>query len=272
MAARRSHQWSNLVIEPIPSAQMRLRRKVDEPTHRFALRATLTAAHLLGLAVGAHLRALRAVHDPLAALQGRLQEAELRATLAWEILELQNGRFSRLAERKRPHFTPAQRFRITEIKNLLGWSAVEMAKALLFCPNTILNWERSADPQATTAGSTVQPVPPIRRAAEVVRATIQTLTRLGFGGEDMMARVLARAGWRVSARPVARYPSSCLAPPASNRAPRVSNSHCGPTGVRVTGCRQASIQLASDPAGAPPRQYGQSRPRPPRRPRSSTSK
>jgi len=51
----------------------------------------------------------------------------------------------------------------------------------------------------------VQPVPPVRRAADVVRATIQAMARIGFGGEDMIARVLARAGWRVSARSVARY-------------------------------------------------------------------
>jgi len=201
------------VTEPGPPAQMRLRGKVDEPTHRLALRATLAAAHLLGLAVGAHLRALRGLDDPVATLQARLQEADLRAKLAWEMIEIQNARFARLAERKRPHFTPAQRFRLAEIKNLLGWSAAQAARTFLVCPNTILNWERAADPQGRTAGSTVKPTPPIRRAADVVRATIQTMARLGFGGEDMIARVLARAGWRVSARSVARYRRERSLPP-----------------------------------------------------------
>ncbi len=127
------------MTEPTPPAQMRLRGKVDEPTCRLALRATLTAAHLLGLAAGTHLRALRALRDPVATLQARLEEAELRAKLAWEILEILSARFARLPERKRPHFTPGQRFRLSEIKNLLGWNAVQAAATFLVCPNTILN-------------------------------------------------------------------------------------------------------------------------------------
>lgn len=51
----------------------------------------------------------------------------------------------------------------------------------------------------------MKPTPPVRRAADVVRSLVQTMTRLGFGGQDLVARVLARAGWRVSARSVGRY-------------------------------------------------------------------
>ncbi len=208
------------MTEPTPPAQMRLRGKVDEPTCRLALRATLTAAHLLGLAAGTHLRALRALRDPVATLQARLEEAELRAKLAWEILEILSARFARLPERKRPHFTPGQRFRLSEIKNLLGWNAVQAAATFLVCPNTILNWELAADPHARTAGSMVKPTPPVRRAADVVRATIQTMTRVGFGGQDLVARVLARAGWRVSARSVARYRKERAIPPPAPECPK----------------------------------------------------
>ena len=98
-----------------------------------------------------------------------------------------------------------QRFRLLEIKNLVGWSAVQAARAFLVCPNTVLNWEHAADPDSKTVGSMLRPVPPVRRAADVVRATVRTMARLGFGGEDMVARVLARAGWLVSARAIRRY-------------------------------------------------------------------
>jgi hypothetical protein len=184
---------------------MRLRGRTDQETERQALRATLNAAHLLGLAAGTHLRSLRALQDPIAELKARQQEAELRAALAWEMLEIQNARLAKLTEHRRPHFTPSQRFRLLEMKNLLGWSAVQAAHTFLVCGNTILNWEKAADPLARTAGSTVTPLPPVRRAADVVRATAQTMARLRFGGEDMIARVLARAGWLVSARSVGRY-------------------------------------------------------------------
>jgi hypothetical protein len=191
--------------DTIAPIHLRLRAKVDDATERLALRAALTAAHLFGLATGIHLRTLRGHRDPLLDLQGRLEEAELKARLASEVAEILAARFGKIPERKRPHYSPAQRFRILEIKSLLGWSAHQAAQAFLVCPNTIHNWEHAADPESRTVGSTVDPTPPVRRAADVVRAVAQAMTRLGLGGQDMASRILARAGWRVSARSVGRY-------------------------------------------------------------------
>jgi hypothetical protein len=179
--------------------------KIDQATERLALRATLTASHLLGLATGIHLRALRGHADPLVRLQARLEEAELKARVSLEVAGTLAARFGKIPERHRPYYSPAQRFRILEIRSLLGWNTKDTAQSFLVCPNTILNWERSADPESQTVGSTVKPTPPVRRAADVVRAFVQTMTRLGLGGQDLMARTLARAGWRVSPRSVARY-------------------------------------------------------------------
>ena len=196
---------------------------MDSPTsetQRTALRAALAAAHLLGLAIGTHLRFLRGLKDPLTELQARLEEAELRARLAWEATEILHSRFAKIPERHRPYFTPAQRFRILEIRNLLAWNAPETAHQFLVCTNTILNWERVADPTARCVGSSVQAVPPIRRAADVVRSTTQLMARLGYGGQDLCARVLARAGWRVSARSIGRYRKErALVPPTPEPAP-----------------------------------------------------
>ena len=245
---------------------LRLPRRADGPTERLALRAALMAARILGLATGTHLRQLRGladpvaelqarlqdaelrarlavdsaellaasaagprcakclrpgiatptraagpalpttpsparrscqthafprmeaqmpetrppVHlrlrDPLASLQARLEEAELRARLAWEAAEILRSRFAKIPEKNRPYFTPAARFRILELRNLLGWNAHDTAGVFLICPNTILNWEQAADPDARTAGSCVKPTPPIRRAADVVRALSQLMT------------------------------------------------------------------------------------------------
>jgi transposase InsO family protein len=85
----------------------------------------------------------------------------------------------------------------------------------LVCPNTILNWDQAAEPATRTVGSLLQPTPPLRRAADVVRSTVQAMARLGFGGQDLVARVLARARWRLSARSVGRYRKERpLTPPA----------------------------------------------------------
>jgi transposase InsO family protein len=193
------------VTKPDPPVYLRLRGQIEGATERVALRAVLTAAHLLGLTAGTHLRQLRGAKDPLMDLQARVEEADLRARLAMEIVDILVARFDRMPERRRPYYSPSQRFRILEIKNLLAWSAKETAKTFLVCANTIQNWEHSVDPTSKTVGSTVQPTPPVRRAADVVRLVAQNMVRLGYGGRDMIARMLARAGWEVSARSVARY-------------------------------------------------------------------
>jgi transposase InsO family protein len=115
------------------------------------------------------------------------------------------SRFGKIPERHRPYYPPVARFRILEIRGLLAWSAHETARVFLVCPNTILNWDRMADPSARAVGSCVKPQPPVRRAADVVRSVVQLMSRLGFGGQDLTARILARAGWRISARSVGRY-------------------------------------------------------------------
>jgi transposase InsO family protein len=200
-----------------PPVHLRLRGPLPENAVKRALRATLDTAHLLGLALGVHLRRLRAQGDPLADALSRLREADLRTRLAWETVEILGARLDRIPERRRPYYTPSHRFRVLEIKSLLGWNQDQTAKLFRVCANTIANWEAHADPASRTVGSTVTPVPPITRFADVVRASIERLGRFGFGGQDLIALTLARAGWRVSARSVARLrrrrPNQPVPPP-----------------------------------------------------------
>ena len=70
--------------ETAPPVHLRLRGTLDEATEHLALRAALSASHLLGLATGTHLRKLRAQDTPLAELEARPEEAELRARLTGE--------------------------------------------------------------------------------------------------------------------------------------------------------------------------------------------
>ena len=98
------------------------------------------AAHFLGLATGKHLRDLRASKDPLLGLQSRLEQAQLDARLAWEVVDILATRFSKIPVRRRPHYSPSVRFRILELKNLLGWSREIAARVFLLSPNTLTNW------------------------------------------------------------------------------------------------------------------------------------
>jgi hypothetical protein len=175
-----------------PPIRCQPRGRVDEKTERLALRAVLTAARLLGLATGTQLRQLRSLDDPLVRAQARLEEAQLQARLAWEIVEILSDRFRKIPERQRPHYSPAQRLRALEIRNLLGWSREISSRVFLVCPNTVSNWERSADPHARTIGSAVRPTPPVTRFADTVRATVLLLARCGMS-ETRSALELARA-------------------------------------------------------------------------------
>ncbi|MGE0455589.1 MAG: DDE-type integrase/transposase/recombinase [Vicinamibacteria bacterium] len=184
--------------------RLRRRRTPARADEQVALRATLDATHLLGLAAGAHLRELRASDDPLMLAKARCDEATLKARIAWQIVEILASRVGKIPERQRPYYSPAQRFAILEIRSLLGWSREQAAGVFLVCPNTVSNWEQAADPETRTVGVTVAPVPPIRRFQDSVRRLVQLMARARIGGEDMIAAVLARAGWRLSARSVRR--------------------------------------------------------------------
>ncbi len=102
--------------------RLRLRGKPAAGGERSALRAALSAAHLLGLATGVHLRGLRSRSDPLLDLKAQLDEAQLQGRLAWQVVEILSRRFAKIPERRRPYYSPGERYRILEIRNLLGWS------------------------------------------------------------------------------------------------------------------------------------------------------
>jgi transposase InsO family protein len=55
--------------------------------------------------------------------------------------------------------------------------------------------------------------PPVRRFADVVRAVVKTMELAGFGGNDLIARTLARAGWKISSRTVGRVRKQRWPPP-----------------------------------------------------------
>jgi len=117
----------------------------------------LSAAHLLGLAAGTHLRHLRAQKDALTLLHARLEEAELRARLAWETAELLRDRFAKIPDRHRPHFTPAQRFRVLEIRSLLAWNARETARLFLLSTIPSSTGRRPPTPTDPTPESSAPP-------------------------------------------------------------------------------------------------------------------
>lgn len=218
-------QLRTALPDPIVRASLGHRRQIGKDAERTALRAALNAARFFGLAAGDYLRGLRANDDPLLILKAKLDEAEIKAAAAWQCVDILRSRLAKIPERTRPYYTAAARFRILELRQLFGWSREDTAHNFLVCESTIANWDHAADPQAQTVGSNVKPTPPVVRIADVVRTTVQVMQRLGFGGHRMVARTLARAGWKLSARSVERIacekphpvPGPPAAPPRPNR-------------------------------------------------------
>lgn len=165
---------------------------------RRALRALLKAEGLLGLAFGQELMRLRASSDPLVTAFAQAEAADVLVHCLREALDLIGERFDKIPGRRRPHYSPNQRFRILQLKHLLGLTQEQTARLFRVSLGTIGDWE-------VTVGSTVMPVPPVRRYNDTVHHLAQTLARLGFGGYKAIVQHLARAGWVIGKTTVRRY-------------------------------------------------------------------
>jgi len=138
------------------------------------------------------------------------------------------ARLARLEPRSRPRYSPELRFRILEHMRTYMLSVQETARRFLVTPQTIYNWidELRQDPAATTIGSTVVPVPPVRRFSDAVRRLIRQMKGVGCGGKKKIAEILLRSSWRISPRSIGRIlrEAPVAPPPEPQRArPRPTN-------------------------------------------------
>jgi putative transposase len=186
------------------------------------MRALRTATNLLGLAIGKRIAEL-CDSDFIHNRQGaRIEEQNLRARIVSEVNSILAARWEKIPDRQRPHYTPELRFRILRIKDLLFLTQKETAAMFAVSVNTILRWEAESKthPETETVGSLVQPTPPVRRYADVVRHLVQAMVLAGFGGNNLIARTLARAGWKLSCRTVGRVRRETPIPAPSPEAER----------------------------------------------------
>lgn len=169
-----------------------------------ALRAYLKAMRFLGLAFGQQLAGLRSSDDRVERALADAHSSKILAYVLREAVEILGARIDKLPPRQRPHFTPAQRFRILELVHLAGLTREEAATLFHVSVTTLSDWQRNANPAAKTVGSTLKPQPPIRRYGDPTRHLVQVMARLGFHGYRTIAGQLALAGWRVARSTVRR--------------------------------------------------------------------
>lgn len=215
---------------PLP-VHLRVRGLRHAATGRLANRAILFAARLLGVAAGTHLGEFRGRDGGYQDLKAQLDRAELLTAVAWRVAGILQARLGKVQERRRPHYSPAARFEILEIRNLLGWNQTHTASQFLVSENTIGNWERDQSPESRTVGSLAKPVPPVTRFNDATRHLVQMMERFGFGGAQMIASHLALAGFRIAEKTVrnmkrekvAAFAAASPSPPSPPSNPVVAN-------------------------------------------------
>jgi transposase InsO family protein len=173
---------------------------------RLAERAFLQASEDLTLCSLAAWERLRNNGITSQTLFTELQQSRFLLREAREHAEILAARLEKLDPRRRPHYTPPLRFRILEHMRTYMLSTEETARRFCLTPQTVYNWmgEMRQRPEATTIGSTVVPVPPIRSFSQAVRRLVHQMGQAGFGGKKKIAETLLRHTWRISARSVGR--------------------------------------------------------------------
>jgi transposase InsO family protein len=176
---------------------------LEFPVDPVALPALHRATRLLGLAFGSAPSRLRGSRATAARLAAAVDERALLLRMAREAAEIPGARWDKVPERHRPHYQPEQRYRILRIRNLLGLSQREAALMFRVSTETIARWEADTR-EVEGARPLVAPIPSVRRFADVARATVKTMELAGFRGNALIARTLARAGWKLSSRTIGR--------------------------------------------------------------------
>ena len=167
---------------------------------RVALRAVLKSVELMGFAKGIHLAELRDSAEPMKELAAERDICETFEKVFRQASDILGERWDKIPDKKRPQYTPEQRFLILELKRRARWSRKETAHCFRVSAGTIARWEQEveAHPDRQTVGSLVKPNPPVRRYADVIRQLVHTMSEAGFGGNLQIALTLGRAGWQVS--------------------------------------------------------------------------
>lgn len=200
-----------------------LGRRSGQPV---AQRAVQRATRLLALALGQSLRGLRESADPLLQAHACAREQSVLAGLFAELAELLGGRLDKLPERRRPHYTPAQRWRILEIKRLLALSAEETARLFRVCIGTVLRWEAEAgrEPEKSTIGSLLKPTPPC--------FAMPMSSAISFSGWTTSASAAGRRSPQPWPAPAGGWPGKPSAATGTSRRSSRNLAEIGPIGPR----------------------------------------
>jgi putative transposase len=173
----------------------------DWPKH---VRAAIL--HVIALAQFAlvHTRSLAANSLlPRVRLKSALDEAEAEIALLREEVRIKDARLAKIDARRRPHYPPAERLAILQLRAARHWSTRKTAQVFLVEPATIALWMKRLDEEGEDA-LVATPIP-VSRFPEFVRMMVTTLRSVSpFLGKVRLSQILARAGVHLAATTVRR--------------------------------------------------------------------
>ena len=120
-----------------------------------------------------------------------------------EEIRIKDARMERIIPHRRPHYPPAERMAILELRAVRGWSLEQTARTFQVTAATIASWMRRLDEEGPDA--LVQLREPVNKFPDFVRYAVQRLKTLcPTMGKVKIAQTLARAGLHLGATTVGR--------------------------------------------------------------------
>jgi transposase InsO family protein len=136
-------------------------------------------------------------------LKAQLDRSQQEIGLLREEIRIKDARMARIPPQQRPHYPPAERMAILELKAARGWSLEQTAKAFLVTAATIASWLARLDEEGPDA--LVQARDPVNRFPDLLRYLVRRLKVLCPSlGKAKIAETLARAGLHLGTTTVGR--------------------------------------------------------------------
>jgi hypothetical protein len=126
-------------------------------------------------------------------LKAELDRAKQEIALLREQMRIKDARMASIPPQCRPHYPPAERMAILELKAARGWSLQQTAKAFLVTAATVASWMKRLDEDGPNA--LVQLPVPVNKFPEYVGYVVRRgKTLCPTMGKVKIAQTLARAG------------------------------------------------------------------------------
>lgn len=136
-------------------------------------------------------------------LGAKADRLEQELALRNEELRIKDTRMAAIPPHRRPHYGPAERLAILELRAARGWSQAQTAEAFLVTETTIAAWTKRLDEEGPAA--LLRTSEPVNKFPDFVRYIVQRLQTLCPRlGKVKIAQVLARAGLHLGVTTVGR--------------------------------------------------------------------